>query len=264
MPRVSVRNSVRKPIRPRAGTTTSSRTQPVPWLTSASVRPLRSAKSCVTTPRYSSGASTETRSTGSCTLPVDRSASRPSACRRSARSPRAASARSAPRAAARRGPGPPTCPAARSEARAARRCRRARRRAGSRSAAPSPSSPSRPASGDVLMPIVIESDGSSTEITGSGRGSCGSASVSPIITSGMPATAISSPGPASSASTRSSASLTYSSVTLTRSIVPSARHQATCCARRIVPCTTRQSARRPTYGEASRLVTSACSGWPSS
>ena len=58
------------------------------------------------------------------------------------------------------------------------------------------------------MPIVIESDGSSTLITGNGRGSAGSASVSPIITSGMPATAISSPGPASSASTRSSASVT--------------------------------------------------------
>ena len=50
----------------------------------------------------------------------------------------------------------------------------------------------------------------------------------------------------------------------TRSIVPSARHQATCWPRRIVPLRTRQSASRPTYGEASRFVTSACSGWPSS
>ena len=40
------------------------------------------------------------------------------------------------------------------------------------------------------MPIVIERLGSSTPITGSGRGSSGSASVSPIVTSGMPATAI--------------------------------------------------------------------------
>ena len=69
-------------------------------------------------------------------------------------------------------------------------------------------SPSRPASGDVLIPTVIESDGSSTVITGSGRGSSGSASVSPIVTSGIPATAMISPGPASSASTRSSASVT--------------------------------------------------------
>ena len=71
MPRVSVRNSVRKPMSPRAGTTTSMRIQPEPWFTSASVRPFRSAKSCVSTPRYSSGASTETRSTGSCTCAVD-------------------------------------------------------------------------------------------------------------------------------------------------------------------------------------------------
>ena len=48
--------------------------------------------------------------------------------------------------------------------------------------------PSRPASGEVLMPTTIEIDGSSTASTGSGRGSSGSASVSPIVTSGSPAT----------------------------------------------------------------------------
>ena len=58
------------------------------------------------------------------------------------------------------------------------------------------------------MPSVIESDGSSTVITGSGRGSSGSASVSPIVTSSRPATAMISPGPAASAGTRSSASVT--------------------------------------------------------
>ena len=42
-------------------------------------------------------------------------------------------------------------------------------------------------------------------ITGSGRGSSGSASVSPIVTSASPAMAMMSPGPASSAATRSSA-----------------------------------------------------------
>ena len=47
------------------------------------------------------------------------------------------------------------------------------------------------------MPIVIEIAGSSTVITGSGRGSSGSAIVSPIVTSAMPATATISPGPAS-------------------------------------------------------------------
>jgi hypothetical protein len=69
-------------------------------------------------------------------------------------------------------------------------------------------SPSRPASGEVLMPTVTDSDGSSTRMTGSGRGSSGSASVSPIVTSGRPATAMISPGPASWAETRSSASVT--------------------------------------------------------
>ena len=53
------------------------------------------------------------------------------------------------------------------------------------------------------MPMVTLIDGSSTVITGSGRGSSGSASVSPIVTSGRPATAMISPGPASSAETRS-------------------------------------------------------------
>ncbi len=51
VPRVSVTNSVRKPIRPRAGTRYSSRTQPVEWFTMCSMRPLRRASSWVTTPR---------------------------------------------------------------------------------------------------------------------------------------------------------------------------------------------------------------------
>ena len=45
------------------------------------------------------------------------------------------------------------------------------------------------------MPIVIERLGSSTTVTGSGRGSSGSAIVSPIVTSGRPASATISPGP---------------------------------------------------------------------
>ena len=45
------------------------------------------------------------------------------------------------------------------------------------------------------MPIVIERLGSSTVVTGSGRGSSGSAIVSPIVTSGRPASATISPGP---------------------------------------------------------------------
>ena len=64
-----------------------------------------------------------------------------------------------------------------------------------------------PASGEVFTPIVIEMAGSSTVISGSGRGSSTSASVSPIMMSGMPAMATMSPGPAESACTRSSASV---------------------------------------------------------
>jgi hypothetical protein len=109
-----------------------------------------------------------------------------------------------------------------------------------------PSSPiARPASGEVFTPIVIEIAGSSTVIGGSGRGSSGSARVSPIVMSGIPATAMMSPGPADSALTRSRAAVRKSSLIFTRSIEPSRRHQATCWPRRIVPPRTRQSAIRP-------------------
>ena len=144
--------------------------------------------------------------------------------------------------------------------RAARRCRRAPASSRALTWRAVSRSPSVPASGDVLIPIVIESDGSSTVVTGSGRGSSGSAIVSPIVTSGRPASATISPGPASSAGTRSSASVTYSSVTRAFEIVPSARHHAICAPLRSVPWRMRQSASRPTYGSASRFVTSACSG----
>ena len=114
------------------------------------------------------------------------------------------------------------------------------------------------------MPISIERLGSSTLITGSGRGSSGSVSVSPMCTSSMPAMAMISPGPASSTATRVSSSVTVRSVILTRSVVPSTRQRITVSPRLSTPLRTRQSASRPRYGEASRFVTSACSGWPSS
>jgi hypothetical protein len=95
------------------------------------------------------------------------------------------------------------------------------------------------------MPIVIEIDGSSTVISGSGRGFSGSESVSPMVMSGMPAVATMSPGLADSAGLRSSASVISSSDSLTLRIVPSARHHATVWPRRSSPATMRQSARRP-------------------
>ena len=69
MPRVSVMNSVRKPMRARAGTRYSMRTQPVPWFTMSCSRPLRVASSWVTVPRCSAGTCTDMRSTGSHSLP---------------------------------------------------------------------------------------------------------------------------------------------------------------------------------------------------
>ena len=66
------------------------------------------------------------------------------------------------------------------------------------------------------MPMVSEMAGSSTEMRGSGTGWSGSARVSPIVTSAMPATATRSPATASSVGTRSSATVRSSSVILTR------------------------------------------------
>ena len=71
VPRVWVRNSVRKPMRPRDGTIHSMRTQPEPWLVIVSMRPLRVAISWVMAPRCSSGESIVMRSIGSCDLAVD-------------------------------------------------------------------------------------------------------------------------------------------------------------------------------------------------
>ena len=58
------------------------------------------------------------------------------------------------------------------------------------------------------MPTVMAKVGSSTVMAGSGRGSSGSARVSPMVTSARPATPAISPGPTSSVGTRSEASVT--------------------------------------------------------
>ena len=105
--------------------------------------------------------------------------------------------------------------------------------------------PDLPDSGAVLIPMVIEIDGSSTVSGGSGRGSFGSARVSPIMMSSMPAMATSSPGPALSAGVRVRPSVTSSSVILTFLIVPSTLHQATCWPFFISPEWMRSSASRP-------------------
>ena len=92
-----------------------------------------------------------------------------------------------------------------------------------------------PASGEVLIPMVMEMAGSSTVISGSGRGSSTSVRVSPMVISSMPATATISPGPADSAGTRSSALVASSSVILTFFSSPLARAQATVWPLRRVP-----------------------------
>ena len=74
------------------------------------------------------------------------------------------------------------------------------------------------------MPIVIEIAGSSTWMSGRAIGFSGSARVSPMVISGMPATATMSPGPAGSPGLRSRPSVTRSSVILTFFTVPSRLH----------------------------------------
>ena len=122
--------------------------------------------------------------------------------------------------------------------------------------------PLRPAIGLVFVATVTDRLGSSITISGSARGSSGSAIVSPIMISSIPATAMMSPGPADSAATLSSPSATRSSVSRRRDTVPSARHQATVAPRASWPSRTRQIASRPRYGEPSRFATWAWNGWP--
>ena len=114
------------------------------------------------------------------------------------------------------------------------------------------------------MPIVIEIAGSSTLISGRATGFSASARVSPIMMSGMPAMATMSPGPAQSPGLRSRPSVIRSSVILTFCLLPSVFIQATFWFFFISPWRTRHSASRPRNGLASRLVTCAWSGAPSS
>ena len=183
------------------------RTQPVPWLTICSIRPLRRAINWVMTPTYSSGASTLMRSTGSWVLP---SISRVTTCGLPTVSSKPSRRISSTRIARASSPRPWTSHTSgrsvsviRSETlpTSSRSSRALTWLAVSRV-------PSWPASGPVLMPMVTDSDGSSTVMTGSGWGSSASVRVSPIVISGIPATEMISPGPASAASTRSSASVT--------------------------------------------------------
>ena len=262
-PRVSVRKRVRNPIRPRAGTRNSMRIQPVPWLDISCMRPLRAAMSCVTAPMNSSGMSMVMRSIGSWTLPstvrvttcgLPTVSSKPSRRICSTRMARASSPRPCTSHASGRSVGSTlseTLPIS----------SLSRRSFTWRAVTLAPLT--RPASGEVLMPTVMEMAGSSTVISGSGLGFSRSVRVSPIMMSSMPATATISPGPASSAGTRSRPLVASSSVIFTVFRAPSWRAHATCWPLRRVPLKMRSSARRPRNGEASRLVTCAWRTSPS-
>ncbi len=231
VPRVSVRNSVRKPISPRDGTRNSIRTHPVPWLVICSMAPLRAAMSWVTAPRNSSGMSTVSRSIGSWTLPstilvttcgLPTVSSNPSRRICSTRMAKASSPRPCTSQVSGRSVGRTRMETLPTSSRSIRSLTR-------RAVTLAPRT--RPAIGEVLVPIVIEIAGSSTVMSGRGRGSSRSARVSPIMMSSMPAMAMMSPGPAllsGSRGLRSRPSVMSSSVTLTRCTLPSRRHQATC------------------------------------
>ena len=134
--------------------------------------------------------------------------------------------------------------------------------------------PSRPPSGDVLTPNVIDSVGASTSRRGNGRGSPGSVIVSPIVTSGRPATETISPGPGLGdvdalhpvrgleAGDRPGERDHPAGLDSPAVSSASSRTTAIRWPTRIVPLRIRPTAIRPTYSFADRLVTRSWSGCP--
>ena len=156
----------------------------------------------------------------------------------------------------------PTLPAARSEGRGARRCRRAP--PWSRFSTCLAVSLSPPLQGGaVLMPTVIDRDGSSTLMTGICCGSSWSTfSVSPIITSGMPGDrreVVSWAGLVGLDLFERLADIPLNDLrALDRPVGATPGHGP---GRGGSSPRTSHSASRPTYGDTLRLVTSAWSGW---
>ena len=224
VPRVADSNAVRKPIRPRDGTVNCRRTQPVPWLVMLSMRPLRSASSWVTAPMYSSGTSMVVFSIGSLTTPsmvLVTTCGRPTVSSKPSRRICSASTASAssPRPCTSQASGRSVGSTLMDTLPMSSRSRRSL----IMRAVSLWSLPSVPASGESLMPKVMEMAGSSTWISGSGRGSSGSTMVSPIMMSFTPATATMSPGPADSTGVRSRPCVRSSSDTRKFSMEPSTR-----------------------------------------
>ena len=224
VPRVADSSAVRKPIRPRDGTVNCRRTQPVPWLVMLSMRPLRSASSWVTAPMYSSGTSMVVFSIGSLTTPsmvLVTTCGRPTVSSKPSRRICSASTASAssPRPCTSQASGRSVGSTLMDTLPMSSRSRRSL----IMRAVSLWSLPSVPASGESLMPKVMEMAGSSTWISGSGRGSSGSTMVSPIMMSFTPATATMSPGPADSTGVRSRPCVRSSSDTRKFSMEPSTR-----------------------------------------
>ncbi len=246
-------------MRPRDGTMNSIRTQPVPWFVIWTILPLRLASSWVIAPRCSSGVSMVSSSKGSCSLPstclvttcgLPTVSSKPS---RRICSTRMASA-SSPRPWTSHASGRPMS-STRSDTLPI--SSESRRDLTMRAVSLWPLT--RPTSGEVLVPMTTEMAGSSTVIVGRATGFSMSARVSPIMISGIPATATMSPATATSPGSRLTPTVFSSSVILTF-LTPSACIHATFCPLRSSPLWMRTSARRPRKSEASRLVTWACSG----
>ena len=254
---------MRKPISPRAGTRYSTRTQPVPWLTICSIRPLRRASSCVVTPRKSSGMSIASRSTGSCSLP---SISRVTTCGLPTVSSKPSRRIVSTSTASWSSPRPCTSQVSGRSVSSTRIDTLPTSSCSSRSCTCRAVSrvPDWPASGEVLMPIVMPSAGSSIAIGGSGLGilRVGDRLADRDLRDARDRDDLPRPGLVGVDAPQALRDVELGDGgALDGAVAPAPRHGAPL---RSVPLWTRQSASRPTYGDASRLVTSAWSPWPSS
>ncbi len=108
------------------------------------------------------------------------------------------------------------------------------------------SRPSLPPRGEVFTEKIMEMVGSSTVITGSGRGSSGSPKVSPMKAAGTPATAAMSPAPRASREVRSSPSKLYTWLSWVLPVTSPCFISTISCPWRRVPLLTFPTAIRPT------------------
>mmetsp|Transcript_7122 Transcript_7122/g.12256 ORF Transcript_7122/g.12256 Transcript_7122/m.12256 type:complete len:276 (-) Transcript_7122:969-1796(-) len=247
-PRVAVSMRLRTPSRPRV----AMRNVAVLVLASEGcksvISPLRWAKSSTIFPTNSSGTSTEASSKGSHVLPSmilvmtlggPISNSKPSRRMVSIRIPKCRVPRPLTTNASAVSPGSHRNARLRSSSRSKRSLRLRE----------VTNLPSFPAKGLVLTLKVMLTVGSSTSMVGKGLGNSRAQMVSPILMSGMPASAQMSPALTSSRGTRLKLSYTNSSATFAKRLLSSKEVQTTtCCPFLMVPFTTRPTAMRPRKG----------------